>query len=271
MPLCPNCQQPMRIGRADKSRAWSCRKMGCIRSSGSYISIPNVTNLSIAEMAEDMALGFFNSSADQAKQQATFRRLAGGLNKLESGKKYLSDPELQTIRDAARVLERLGSAAERAKKEKKRLEKEKEQREAARKAEAKQFIAAFSEHDNVMDIALNALTLSDIHATSRYDQAFNQEDLQSLIKHARPEQLLTSIENKITRSLQAQINKAADTISWQDQSVSDCIKQLRVKFNEHRETCRSAHRDLLADLQTAMTVESSDKIERLKTNFKKTF
>jgi hypothetical protein len=274
---CPDCGRPLHIKRMSSQlpssgpnqRFFSCTHFGCTYSSD---FIDGHESLSIETMALDMALGsFFNNAAEQGKRQASFRRLAGGLKKLSHGKQYLSDTELQTLDEASRLLQRLGSAAQLAKKEKKRLELEKQQREAVRLTEARIIIHSFVDHEDTMESALNALTLSDIHSSSLYDRAFSDDDIQHLVKNARPEQILKSLKDQVTQSLQSQINKSADTISFQDQSVDDCVKQLRVKYNEQREASRSLHRQLLEALQTALTVETSDKVERLKTPFKEDF
>ncbi|MBT3205214.1 MAG: hypothetical protein HOM14_03875 [Gammaproteobacteria bacterium] len=263
----------MPINRAQEERSWSCKQMACSRTPGSTIRIPGDKTLSIAEMAEDMALGmFFNNAAEQGKRQATFRRLSCGLNKLQHAKQYLSLTELKTLTDAARLLERLATAAEQAKKEKKRLEIDTQQREQLRRSEAIRLLAVFCHHDDVIEQLLNALTLSDISTGSESFMAdVDTDSIDRLVKRTQPERGIEVITHYVNTQLKDWMNDIAGSISDRSGAVVERVKEVRVRCNEQRESSRSKHRFLLDHLQMALAIASSDKIQRLHTDFKKDF
>lgn len=130
MKQCPNCGKPMRLVRwmvgEEPRREWRCQDRDRVIDGGCATSedIPINKSLPVATIAEDMAQTPFSSSKEAQTRQAGFRRVAGSIRKLKGGQKYLSKSELKTLHSAAAIFERLGAAAERAKRVRKRLEEE---------------------------------------------------------------------------------------------------------------------------------------------------
>lgn len=133
---CPKCGKPRRLIGGVGNRRLYCNAPGCC----SEEAVPAAQKLTVAQMTEGMAFdSLFNKSDDQRKQQAKARR-AGTTVKGFATSPYLSESEADTLRAAADILERLGTAAELAKKELKKKEKAEERRQAARRAEAKKVL-----------------------------------------------------------------------------------------------------------------------------------
>lgn len=127
---CPECGKPRRLTGYGVTRVLRCRSGFCY---GRDEPIPVDLKLTIKQMAEAMAHeSFFNKSDDQRREQAKARR-AGSTVRTFASSPYLSESEAATLAEAAEILERLGTAAEQAKKELKRRETEEELRQAARR------------------------------------------------------------------------------------------------------------------------------------------
>jgi len=133
---CPKCGKPRRLIGGVGNRRLYCNAPGCY----SEDTVPPDLKLTVAQMTEGMACdSLFNKSDDQRKQQAKARR-AGTTVKGFATSPYLSESEADTLQAAAGILDRLGTAAELAKKELKKREKAEEKRQAARRAEAKKVL-----------------------------------------------------------------------------------------------------------------------------------
>jgi len=133
---CPKCGKTRRLKGTGSSRTLECGAWNCRGSE----PVPADLKLTIKQMAEAMAYeSLFNNSDDQRKEQAKARRAASTVRSFaHTG--YLSDSESALLMDAAEVLERVGTAAEQAKKELKRQEKAEELRRAGREKEARSVL-----------------------------------------------------------------------------------------------------------------------------------
>ncbi len=149
MPRCPLCGKPMRLerqsrnsGRTDPGfREWVCADFyGLSTSCRGRIPVEPTAQIGVNAIAQSLAaFPSFEGSDAQRKSQGTARRLASGIERLMANS-YLSDPEIATLRDAAEILNRLGTAAELAKKILKHAEQEEERRRKARRAEAQKAL-----------------------------------------------------------------------------------------------------------------------------------
>ncbi len=152
-PSCPRCGSPMQLRLEGGRRVWRCPNYWRFTSScQGTVPIPDSERLDIRTIAQAQAADRYFSTRDgiesARKKQAGLRRTATSLRSEALDSPYLSSLERDRLAEASEILERLASAAERAKDELKRLEKEENQRleAAARQADlarAKEFLQGF--------------------------------------------------------------------------------------------------------------------------------
>jgi len=136
MKTCPKCGAEMQIRRSRTQkggRHYECRNS--YRTSApchEILLINSQTSLSISEMAEDMAVSGISNSTDRRKEQTQLRKLASGLTTQQTHSLYLSEPERETLQQAAAILERLATATEQSKRKLKRREEDRKKQIADR-------------------------------------------------------------------------------------------------------------------------------------------
>lgn len=126
MKTCKNCGAVMRITADDCcERSWKCEKWFTLGPQSCLtleLMPPNVI-LDVATIADDMVRLPYLTLSELQREQTAYRRIANSLIKLPSGHKYLSSKEHEAINQAISIIEKLGDAAEKAKRMKKRSEK----------------------------------------------------------------------------------------------------------------------------------------------------
>lgn len=133
---CPTCGAPRRLEGQGAGRVLRCRSWGCKQSPE---RIPD-DDLTIKQIAEGMALeSYYGKSDAKRKEQAKARRAASTVQGF-AGSPYLSTSEAETLRAAVAILERIGTAAELAKKVLKRKEEAEALRLAGRKNMARDIL-----------------------------------------------------------------------------------------------------------------------------------
>ncbi len=160
MPDCPHCTQPMRLTRDATGRVYHCR---C-----GYVSevLPADQPLSLGEISEDLMQQRYIDASQVAAKQAWHRRLVAQLKDAYQSSPYLSEVEIESLQDGARILEKIARAAELAKQSKhqQHLESKQTQRLRYKKALAELDCSDLFDEDNVIDLALHVLTLSELRA-----------------------------------------------------------------------------------------------------------
>lgn len=263
---CPNCGKPMRIvrdqARYDSARVWRCPdwlKLGpdpC----HTVIPIPNDEQLPIATIAEDMARQAFANSDHQGKKQAGYRRIAGSLTKLDEGREYLSNAELQTLLDAGEILQRLGTAAEKAKKAKKRLEEEEKRRVQQREQVVREAIAGRFISDDL--VAFATLTLA-LYSESRRLDPWRRGWIKQIRQrpNTNPE-LLTAIKNEITLENTDAVREIVASLSYSHRPVDELVQELTDNVTEKmRDYATSA---VIEELKEALAIEQTPNVVSLR-------
>jgi hypothetical protein len=249
----------MRIAYDGNRRYWECRACHAMN-----IIAPDA-ELTIKEMADDMARGFFAGADSQRKKQTHYRRLAGGLTKLED-RKYLSEREVKAIDQAARILERLATAAEQAKKEKKRMEQEESKRLADRRAQATRMLTeSLQQTTDPIETALLAVSISELPLVSHsyVSCGLTVETIARIVERKKADPLIPALTRVIRASLDEHIRNLASAIEWRDQPVADMVSTILATLSQQRDATRTTHEDLFEAIETAIAVENSDKVTRL--------
>ena len=138
---CPECGRPMRITLRSGRRSWQCTGRFKTPNCSYEQSISDDERLPTEVIARASMQGSDNGD-ELAKDQAKYRRAAGSLDKVVDESLYLCGEERDALREAARILRRLGDAAEVAKRKKKQWEKAEAERAAKRRAEAYKSLKA---------------------------------------------------------------------------------------------------------------------------------
>ncbi len=115
----------------DRSRFYQCNNFSCEEVHRPGPIIDGREQLSIHVITTDMAQQLWQDSTEWLERQSAIRRLAGELQNFEEGKQYLSDSELDTLSEASRILGRLSTAIEFAKRKMKGLEEAEKSRLAS--------------------------------------------------------------------------------------------------------------------------------------------
>lgn len=256
MKPCPKCGRPMTIALDGDRRVWRCPGWYSLGGDTCLTSepIPDNKALSIAEIAENMARYSGTSSIDRRNEQANYRRLAGGLGNLATSR-YLSARERETLSAARDVLERLATAAERAKRDKHRQEKDEQQRKEQRHREAAKLAPDLFAGADLAERALNTLALADIlnrHAPwSAGWVRLAGEDLDS------------EINGEFNDFLRELIRE----VSWHTDPVAAMLDRAHAQLLERRETLRGSH--LLAELGDALAIRNAENVTPLHTKPKR--
>ncbi len=264
---CPNCGKPMRIIREETKgqwgRIWRCSDWFKLSASSclTTIAIPNDECLSIATISEDMARQAFSNSHEQGKKQAGYRRIAGSLNKLRDGREYLSDDELKLLRDAAEVLERLGTAAEKAKKYKKRLEEEEKRRLAQREQEAITLCRDIFDNSDLIELTVTTLTLAALDNTPT---PLCKADVERVFKDAGTGLIKDAITNLVTYEYNEVIRSIVGTIGYRNTPVSDLVEEVKRNHDARCQNIRSLNGSLFQEIERVIQIEESDNVARLK-------
>lgn len=264
--LCPTCGRPMRIKRDTRGgharRIWRCpnwSSLGRDTCLTEYEVDPD-EQLSTQDIAEDMAREAFGSSQEQGRKQASFRRIAGMLNNME-GLHYLAEDELQALKAAAAVCERLGSASERAKKAKKRIEDEEAQRQAQRRRALDKQIEGLFTATDLVTLAANTLALRQIENRHAPWQAGWVKSLQRKLPAD------TTLLDVVTREIRLEFDDAcrhlAGSLAWRDEPVERLMRDTQQQFETARDYVFRVQGTVLDELREMLAVESGANIVRL--------
>lgn len=254
MKACPKCGKPMKIERETYGRVWRCTDW--YRMSGeaciTTVKIPSDMQLSIMEMAEDMAR-HFGTSGEHGKKQAGYRRIAGSLEKLDRGKEYLSDSEIKTLKKASMILQRLGDAAERAKREKGRIEEEDQRRREKREKEANKLLDRALDAENMVAMAIEVLALAEIN---NYHCPWSPGWVKRMeAKHRAGGSLQKSLEREIRHQYVHQRKELATSIAWREDPVEDMVNKAQRHVEAQYEKLKNAA--LIQELRENLAVEDA--------------
>lgn len=270
MKTCPTCGMPMRlVVEAGRQRVWRCSKWYGLGGDHCPTTRPVDANkrLTIAEIADDMGQQALSSSQEQGRKQAGYRRIAGSITKLETGRQYLSDDENAALNEAASILSRLGDAAEKAKKVKKPIEEDQRQAVARRSAEALRLLAPLSQSEDAMELIGIALVLFEI-VNSRVP--WHPASIDVIKRRQRKGEPFTdSLCREAKREIAHLCQSLAKTIAWRETgSIDDAVHKVREKVEQDRERLLATHHDLVTALHTLLNIEASPNVVPINTDAK---
>lgn len=250
MKQCPECGRPMSLHRDGHIREWRC--VGWYSLGGDICrasqTIPADKALPVAEIAEDMARHFATSSTDRRNEQANYRRLAGGLGNLAS-MRYLSARESEALSVARDILERLATAAERAKRDKHRQEKDEQQRKAQRHREAANLARDIFAGADLAERALNTLALAEV---------LNRHGPWSAgwVRRAGED-----VDREINAKFNHLLCELISEVSWRIDPVPAMLDRAHARLVERRECLRDS--PLLEELRDALALRNAENVTPL--------
>jgi gas vesicle protein len=244
------------------TRIWRCSDWLRFNGNDCYctVSIPGDERLSIEIIAEDMARRSFNDSYHQGKKQAGYRRIAGSLTKLGEGREYLSDAELQTLQEAAEILQRLGTAAEKAKREKKRLEEEAKRLQEQREKTAKQALSGRFASDDLVEFAITTLGL---HAVANRHDPWSAGWIKHLMRRPHAdESLKTAIKSEIRVEHDDILRDIVSTLAYRDQPIETQVQKLVEDLEDQKQRYTSSA--VIRELREALAIEETPNVVKLR-------
>ncbi len=260
--ICPTCGKPMRIVRPGLSRQWRCsgwHRLG-VDTCTTTIPIPDDEQLPIAMIAEDMARQAFANSDYQGKKQASYRRIAGSLMKLEEGREYLSLAELSTLHEAAEILQRLGTAAEKAKREKKRLEEEAKRIQVQREKAASQALSGRFASDDLVEFAVTTLAL---HAVANRHDPWSAGWIKHIMRRPHAdESLKTAIKSEIRVEHNDILRDIVSTLAYRDQPIESQVQKLVEDLEDQKQRYMSSA--VIRELREALAIEDTPNVVKLR-------
>lgn len=272
MPNCPECERPMRISvlrlHGPRSRKWSCPNSGC----GKMVHIEDHDIIPIESMVEAMAASlFFNDSDKHLKKQAKYRRIAGGINsllneKLGNDTDYLTNDNIESLKEASRLLERLASAAERSKKELKNLELIEKHRVLDRAAKATQLITAHFQSEDLITKTQNTIIMLLIADNYYSSLPIRTYDIESAIKRA--EDWNKDVTEELTTFLNGEFKDACQRLgsyfSHGHEPIDELVNKSIEKSIEKRDVCLKPSLDVLNMIDHQLKIEASKNVVSLK-------
>ncbi len=257
-PRCPQCGAPRRLRRIDERRVYRCSDSRCCAADE---AIPEETPLTLEAIAADMAQALFRAADDLAKRQGAIRRLASSLRKLDEGRQYLSAPEQATLNDAARLLERLASAAERAKQHKRTLEADERRRVEQRSREALARLKADYGEPDALTLALTTLTLAALDPYACHDLP---ADLEAAARLALDHPVaLSALAERLRRHFEATCRTLAHELATRHAPLDSLLTEVRRAHDAARDGVAHRHRDVLARIARTLAIAAADNITPL--------
>lgn len=265
MKVCPKCGRPMtlvqRMSGDDSRREWRCQDREYVIGDACTASeeIPPEKQLSVADIADDMARTSFHSSKEARTGQTGLRRVAGSIKKLKWGIKYLSNRERKTLMAAAAILERLGAAAERAKRERKRLEDEEKERRAQRRIDAEARSRHLFSADDAVGRAITVFVLAQL--CNRHPP-WSADWVARLQSHRqRGISLRMALEREIEAAFNRLLSDFVDDQAWRREPVAELIAAAKHEYDQIRATI---YRDpVIEKLREVLAIESGSNVVRL--------
>ncbi len=191
-----------------------------------------------------------------AAKQAWHRLLAAQLEELYQSSPYLSDPEIQSLQDSARILEKVARAAELAKQSKyqQHLESEQNQRLRYKKALTELDCSDLYVADSVIDLALHVLTLCELRAD--VIPALDLDQINRIVAQTPSSgSVVFHLINQLKRLQQEQREGIAYQLSTQAESVESQMKALRANYVQLRPTIRQTHYAVIDAIQNIISLD----------------
>lgn len=202
----------------------------------------------IETIANRMARHAWDGSDRHRRAQTNFRRVSGSITSvIRDAGKYLDSDDQEALRAAAYILERLGQAAERAKRVSKMREQEQERLHGARRAEAEALLDAEPLVDPGDIEAMMEATVAIEEATHSLSGSWGPLD------GAAAGELRRGIGGRYSEALAA----LARDMSMRNEPVPGLIQSLRERLPALRER---AARECAGDIGRVMAVLAAERL-----------
>jgi hypothetical protein len=255
MPIkCPLCKQPMIIARINQGRVYQCPDYQCTYDHGEVMDSELI--LSVQAISEDMLLKRQVDASQAAVRQMFYRRLAGQLEAFPEAQQYLSQPEIETLKQCADILERLASAAELAKQVDYESDRENQQLLQLRYKKIFAELASVDLFDavNPVDLAVQLLTLSELRG-----DVLPALDLDQLNQMLIPDDVTDPLSSQLTRQLTLMLHEQrqglAHKLAEQAESVEDVMQQTLDRYQQICPQVRKTHYLTLDAIQNMLSIE----------------
>ncbi len=251
MPDCHTCSRPMRLIREPEGRAYQC--LNCAQATS---PMDPQLELDIESIRDDLALQRFVDASQVAAKQAWHRHLSAQLTDAYQTNPYLSQPEIECLKSSAQILEKLARAAELAKrdKEQQHLESEQHLKLRYKKALTELDCADLYDEDNVIDLALHLLTLSEVRADTL--PALDIDRINWILGQSPSTgSVVFHLINHLRQIRQEQRSGIAYQIAARPEPIDDQMKQLRGQYRELRPSIRNKHYAVIDAIQNILSLD----------------
>lgn len=262
--LCPECGRPMRIALRSGRRYWLCTGRYKTPSCSFEQAIVDDERLPTEVIAK--ASMHSRDNGDQlAKDQAKYRRSAGGLDKVVDESLYLSANERDALREAARILRRLGDAAEVAKRKKKQWEKAEAERSAKRRTEACKALEARYLAPNASPVE-TYLVLSAFAKDKGMTPVFDLRQLQNAFDHAlvKREPFAQGLRRELAYALQREIEEAAQFVGYGHGDLSVALTAFIDTIDQSIDALREPEQAMISAIEDKLAVACDPKVVPLR-------
>ena len=264
MEHCPDCGRAVRVALRSGRRYWSCTGRYQSPSCSFEKAIPDDERLATEVIAKASVQS--RDNGDQlAKDQAKYRRNAGGLDKVIEESLYLSGPERDVMRQAASILRRLGDAAEVAKRKKKQWEKAREAQATRRREEVYKALKA-----RYLDAGLSAgdtyLVLSALARRNHSEPLFSRERLQTVFDHSlvKREPFAQALKRELDFDLRRAIEEEARFVGYGHGDMAAALRDLFADIDQRLPDIREMEDRMLTAIDDMLAVAGDPKIVPLR-------
>ena len=264
MEHCPECGRPVRISMRSGRRYWTCTGRYQSPSCSFEKAIPDDERLA-TELIAKASVQSRDNGDQLAKDQAKYRRNAGGLDKVVDESLYLSGPERDVLRQAAGILRRLGDAAEVAKRKKKQWEKAREAQATRRREEVHKALKA-RYLDAGLSVGDRYLVLSALARRNQSEPLFSRERLQRVFDHAlvKREPFAKALERELDFDLRSAIDEEAQFVGYGHGDIAAALHDLFVDVDQRLSDLRETEDLMLTAIADKLAVADDPKIVPLR-------
>jgi len=200
-----------------------------------------------------------------AKDQAKYRRNAGGLDKVVERSLYLSGPERDVLCQAAGILRRLGDAAEIAKRKKKQWEKAREALATRRREEVCKALKS-----RYLNAGLSAgdryLVLSALARLNHSEPEFSLERLRQIFDQALvgEQSFASALERELDIDLRSAIEEEAQLVGYGHGGVAAALHAFFADVDQRLLDLRETEDPMLKAIEEFLAMAGNPKIVPLR-------
>ena len=264
MEHCPDCGRPVRIIQRSGRRYWNCTGQYQSPSCSFEQAIPDEERLA-TEVIAKVSIQSRDNGDQLAKDQAKYRRTAGGIDKVIDTSLYLSARERDVLRQAAGILRRLGDATEIAKRKKKQWEKAREEQTRQRKKQVYEALKA-RYMDAGLSIGDRYLLLAALAHRNQGVPLLSRERLQRLFDRAlvRQQPFSNAIERELDIDLRRAIEEEAQFVGYAHSDIAAALDDFFADVDQRLLDLRETQDQMLTAIDNLLAMAGNPKIVPLR-------